>query len=151
MMTTKIKVVKGEDEMHAFLELVLAGVQANMNETRRAMNINCEEAMPTALEWVARDAKVAGDFLERAKDGWYEAGDDDAGEAVVELDVHERNEVLRVMKLGIGSLLEAALRDAEVGSYSKAANKLQDLGQAMVAASAVFRGMEIVREKGGEA
>lgn len=150
-MNTKIKIEKGTDEAHAFLELLLDGVQRWLQEARSAMEINCEEAMPSALELMRENSKVVERMVNRAKEAWKECEAYEAVVAVVEVDARERGAMLKALEEGVRSRLGAVVEAARGRRFAEAANGMQDLGEAMAAASRVFRGMERAEGEGGEA
>lgn len=128
--------------MHAFFELLMEGVAVWMDETRRAVDISCEEAVPGALERMMGAADVVKRLMEKAKEEWT----DDEAEAAVELEAGEYKEILGVLRKGIESKVEALIDRALSRDYRGVACRMQDFGDTMRAAADVFWGIE---EKGG--
>lgn len=140
----KMKFERGDDAAHAFLELLLAGVQESVDTARHAVYTDADAELSDAMEWAARDAGVIGALMRKVGEVWIT---EEAAKEVVELDREERMELLRLLRLGTGSLLEKAFRHAGERHYCVAANEIQELGEALRSAAKVFRGME---EGGGE-
>lgn len=150
-MNTKIKLEKGSDEMHAFLELMLDGVQNELTQARKAMNINCEEVIPGALGLMRDRSQIVDRIMSLSKKIWSDVERIyETEEIEIEIDARERGEMVLALEEGIKSKLVEILWDARSRKYQKAAFAMQDLGQAMAAASHVLGHMEDAEEEAEE-